>query len=59
MLHMARQFTCSECAFMVRSDDNNELIDLVQQHADKAHSMQVSQSDVRDGWESVEMEAQD
>jgi Protein of unknown function (DUF1059). len=56
---MARQFTCSECAFMVRSDDNNELIDLVQQHADKAHSMQVSQSDVRDGWESVEMEAQD
>ncbi|WP_082224655.1 DUF1059 domain-containing protein [Halolamina rubra] len=56
---MAYQYECSDCAFMVRSDDDDELIEHVQQHADGAHGMQVAPDDVRAGWESVEMGAQD
>lgn len=54
---MPNQFECSECGFMVRSENDDELIDFVQQHADDAHQMQVAPDDVRAGWESVEMGA--
>ncbi len=51
---MAHQYTCSNCAFMVRSENDDEVIESVQQHADEYHDMQVAGDDVRAGWEMVE-----
>lgn len=50
---MVHQYECSECAFMARSEDDDELIGVVQQHADDAHQMQVAPDDVRAGWQEV------
>lgn len=50
---MAQQYTCAECAFRVRSEDENELIDLVRTHADDKHDMSMSRQDVRSGMESA------
>jgi predicted small metal-binding protein len=51
---MAHQYECSECAFMIRSDDDDEVIDHVRTHAQDAHGMQVADDDVRAGWEMTE-----
>jgi predicted small metal-binding protein len=53
---MPQQFTCSACAFQVRSDDEDELISHVQDHADHAHDMDMSAADVREGMEESPME---
>lgn len=50
---MAHQYGCSDCQFMVRSENDDEVVEYVQQHAEKAHDMQVAADDVRAGWESV------
>ena len=50
---MVHQFTCSACSFQVRSDDDGEVVDFVQEHADEMHDMTISESDVRDGIENV------
>lgn len=51
---MAHQYGCSECAFMVRSENDDEVIEMVQKHANDAHGMGVAADDVRAGWEQVE-----
>lgn len=51
---MAHQYACSNCAFMIRSDDDEEVVEHVQQHAENSHDMQVAADDVRAGWETVE-----
>lgn len=56
---MAHQFACPDCAFLVRSADDDELIEHVQQHADDSHGRQAAADDVRAGWENVEIEASD
>jgi len=56
---MAHQFSCSACAFQVRSENDDEVIELVQNHAREMHDMDVSRDDVMDGWESVAAEAGD
>jgi predicted small metal-binding protein len=56
---MVHQFSCSDCAFQVRSEDDDELVRLVRGHADEMHDMSVSRQDVRSGWENVELEADD
>jgi predicted small metal-binding protein len=56
---MAHQFTCDACGFQIRSEDDNELIGIVQTHADEKHDMSVSDADVRDGWEEARLEADD
>jgi predicted small metal-binding protein len=56
---MVHQFSCSACAFQVRSEDDDELIATVQNHARDHHEMELSPSDVRDGWEDVELPADD
>lgn len=56
---MVHQYTCSACAFQVRSEDDDEVVDLVRDHAREKHDMNVSESDVRDGWEEVRVEADD
>lgn len=56
---MVHQYSCDACAFQVRSEDDDELIELVQNHAGEAHDMDVSKRDVRSGWEEVELAADD
>jgi len=56
---MAHQFSCSACGFQVRSENDDELIELVRNHAGEMHDMNVSPSDVRAGWEDVSLEADD
>lgn len=56
---MVHQFTCSACAFQIRSEDDDEVIDHVRTHAEEMHDMTMSRSDVRDGWENVEIPADD
>lgn len=50
---MAHQYTCSACSFQVQSDDDEEVINHVQEHAEEAHDMDVSSADVRDGMEET------
>ncbi|MFB6171416.1 MAG: DUF1059 domain-containing protein [Haloarculaceae archaeon] len=49
---MAKQLSCQDagidCEFMIRSEDESELIEMVQQHARDVHDMEMSQSDVQD-----------
>lgn len=54
---MVNQYSCSACAFQVRSEHDDELIDLVRTHAEDHHDMSMSRGDVRDGWEEVTLEA--
>lgn len=58
---MAYQFTCTaeDCAFQIRSEDRDEVIDFVQEHADEMHSLDMSRGDVRDGLQQVEIAADD
>ncbi len=35
------------CGFMVKSHDEREIIDLVKQHAKRAHKMNVAEKDIR------------
>lgn len=48
---MAKQVNCSdagmECDFMVRSEDESEVIELVKRHAEHAHDQTMSTADVR------------
>ncbi len=35
------------CGFMVKSHDETEIIELVKQHAKKAHNLAISEKDVK------------
>lgn len=50
---MARQYSCSACAFQVQSENEDEVIELVQNHAQEYHDMSPSDNDVRDGIEDA------
>lgn len=50
----AYQYSCDACAFQVRSENDEELIELVRGHANDYHEMSVAPDDVRAGWEQVE-----
>ncbi|WP_336035035.1 DUF1059 domain-containing protein [Halobacterium yunchengense] len=56
---MAHQYECSACGFMVRSEDDDELIDIVREHANDAHGLNITRSEVREGWEPAPVEADD
>ena len=45
---MAHQFECTQqdCDFMVRASDENEVVDMVQEHAREKHGMAMDRSDV-------------
>lgn len=47
---MVKQLACkdagSDCAFMVRSENDDELVSIVQQHGKKIHKMDISKQDV-------------
>lgn len=49
---MAKQVTCEDaghedCAFMIRDENEDELVDMVQLHAERSHDMDVSRDDVQ------------
>jgi len=47
---MAKQIECKEsgldCPFMLRTESDDELVSFTQQHAKKAHKMDISKADV-------------
>lgn len=49
---MAYEFNCSDmghdCPFMVRSENEDELVQYVQQHARDVHDTEMSEADARD-----------
>jgi len=49
---LTREFFCTArgCEFMVRSDREDELIRIVQEHADHAHGRGLSSADIRGTW---------
>lgn len=49
------QYTCSEDAFRVRSEDQDEVVELVQEHGRSKHDMDVSRQDVLDGMEEEDV----
>lgn len=50
----AYQYSCSACAFQVRSEDRDEVTELVRAHAQNTHDMSMSGDDVADGLEEVQ-----
>lgn len=46
---MAQQYNCNACAFQVRSENEDEVTELVQNHAQEYHDMSMSEDDVRSG----------
>lgn len=48
---MAKQLTCREagydCDFEIRSEDEGQLVEMVQQHAMETHDTELSDSDVK------------
>jgi predicted small metal-binding protein len=50
---VTHQYSCSACAFEVHSDDDDEIVELVQNHANEYHDMSPSDDDVRDGMQTV------
>lgn len=58
------QLTCSEagfddCAFMIRNENRDQIIEMVQDHAIQTHDKEMSQSDVRGLLEEVQWQAAD
>lgn len=49
----AHQYTCSACAFQVRSENEDEVVGIIQDHARGTHDMDMSEQDVRDGVENI------
>ena len=48
---MAKELSCREagydCDFMIRSENEDELIEMVQEHAKSTHDTEMSRSDVQ------------
>lgn len=54
---MAREVACSDagydCDFVVRSESESELIEMVRQHARETHDTELSADDVRGAMQTV------
>ena len=52
---MAHQYSCGMdgCDFQVRSEDENEVVDMVQEHAQNKHGTSMDRSDVETGMQEV------
>lgn len=54
---MTKEVNCREagydCDFMIRSENESELVDFVQQHAKDTHDTEMSRSDVRDAMKNA------
>lgn len=50
---MGYRYQCSEDVFQVTSENRDELVDMVQQHARNSHEMNLERGDIEDGMEEV------
>lgn len=52
---MAYQYTCGmeDCAFQVRSEDQEEVVSKVQEHAQNKHGMAMDRDDIEGGMQEV------
>lgn len=54
---MAREFSCRDagvdCDFMIRSENEDEMVDMVQQHARETHDKEMSRDDVMGAMKSA------
>lgn len=52
---MAKQYTCdvTDCAFQVRSENEDEMVQFVQEHAQNTHGMSTNADDIRGGMQTV------
>lgn len=54
---MAKELSCRDagydCDFMIRSEDEDQLIRFVQEHAMETHDTEMSGADVRGAWSTV------
>jgi predicted small metal-binding protein len=54
---MTKEVVCREagydCDFMMRSEDESQLVDFVKEHARESHGTEVSSQDIRSMWKTV------
>lgn len=54
---MAKEIVCREagydCDFVIRDENEEELIKFVQEHAKSTHDSDMSASDIRGAWNTV------
>ena len=54
---MAREIACRDagfdCDFMIRSENEDELIEFVQEHVQNTHDTEMSDADIRGAWKTV------
>jgi predicted small metal-binding protein len=54
---MSKQVVCRDagydCDFMIRSENEEELVEFVQQHAEEAHDTKMSRTDIEGAWTDV------
>lgn len=54
---MAKELACRDagydCDFMIRSENDDELIEFVREHAKETHDTEMSATDVRGAWKTV------
>lgn len=54
---MAKEVNCREagydCDFLIRSENEDELVRFVQEHAQETHDTEMSSADVRGAWKTV------
>lgn len=50
---MTHRYVCKACAFEVQSPNDDELVDIVREHANDRHRMNVSRAEVKENWEPV------
>ena len=55
---MTREISCREagydCDFMIRSEDESQLIKFVQEHASETHDTEMSSADIKGAWKTVQ-----
>ena len=50
---MAKKFECPECGKVFTEDRKTRLIEIVQDHAENAHDMDLDDEDIREGIEDT------
>lgn len=54
---MAKEIVCRDagydCDFMIRSENEDELVEFVQRHARDTHDTDMSRSDIESAWQTV------
>ena len=52
-----REFSCQsaghDCDFMIRSENEDELLEVVKSHGSEVHDKTLSNADIKDAWTTV------